>query len=83
MIFSQFISLPVKRHLHDKSAVPAASPAAMEASGPAVAAAPGAGPSGFIRVQGGTFVDDNCDEFLLIGWNRCAALVAGYIAVLH
>ena len=49
----------------------------------AVAAAPGAAPSGFIRVQGGTFVDDNCDEFLLIGWNRCVALAARYIAVLH
>ncbi len=28
------------------------------------------GPSGFIRVEGGTFVDDNCNEFLLFGWNR-------------
>ena len=40
---------------------------------------PGGGaPSGFIRVQGGTFVDDDCNEFLLFGWNRyvclCAAL---------
>ena len=57
--------------MHDKTAVPAAPPSAVEASGPAVAGAPGAGPNGFIRVQGGTFVDDNCDEFLLIGWNRC------------
>ena len=33
---------------------------------------PGGGaPSGFIRVQGGTFVDDDCNEFLLFGWNRC------------
>ena len=36
---------------------------------------PGGGaPSGFIRVQGGTFVDDDCNEFLLFGWNRCVCL---------
>ena len=36
---------------------------------------PGGGaPSGFIRVQGGTFVDDDCNEFLLFGWNRCVYL---------
>ena len=34
----------------------------------------GGTPSGFIRVQGGTFVDDNCDEFLLMGWNRSVLL---------
>ena len=39
------------------------------------AAGPSAAPSGFIRVQGGTFVDDNCDEFLLFGWNRSEQLL--------
>ncbi len=25
---------------------------------------------GFISVQGGTFVDQDCSEFLAMGWNR-------------
>ena len=36
----------------------------------------GSAPSGFIRVQGGTFVDDDCNEFLLFGWNRCGSSCA-------
>ena len=44
---------------------------------PLQAGPPGGGaPSGFIRVQGGTFVDDDCNEFLLFGWNRCVRLCA-------
>lgn len=30
-------------------------------------------PGGFIRVAGDTFVDEDCNEFLAIGWNRSAA----------
>ncbi|CAK0786609.1 hypothetical protein CVIRNUC_009823 [Coccomyxa viridis] len=62
---SPMTSSPIPMSPTASSSPAAASPQASAQAGP-----PGGGaPSGFIRVQGGTFVDDDCNEFLLFGWN--------------